>query len=466
MAMAIALIVLALGSVVFFFLSPWYLTPLASNWGAIDHTITISFWVTGVVYLAITFFLAVALIRYRYKRHRRSLYEPENKKLEVWLTVLTSLGIAALLAPGLFVWGSFVTVPDDAHEVEVVGQQWHWSFRFPGEDGELGPVRASLISDDNPYGIDPDDPRGQDDILVRSPRLMLPIDRPVKMTLRSKDVIHNFKVPPFRAKMDAIPGQTSYFWLTPTKTGEFEAVCAELCGIGHFAMRGRVEVVDQQTFDEWLAGKPTFGELAAREPGDPEAGAEHFARCVACHGPQGGGKQETNAPRLAGLDAEYLKRQLRNFRIGARGTNEADRFGQQMRPFATSLQDEDVIADLIAYLETLPVESTRPTIAGDVERGKRLYRTCASCHGPEGQGMPAFNAPRLAGMNDWYLVRQLQHFREGVRGRHPEDWYGNQMVDMTQILVDEAALRDVVAYIGSLSEAPAVADAGRQSAEE
>ncbi|MBS9404089.1 c-type cytochrome [Halomonas sp. TRM85114] len=451
MAIAIALILLAGGSILFYFLSPWQLTPLASNWGAIDQTITITFLVTGAVFLAVTLFMVVALIRYRDRGQRRAHYEPENKRLELWLTGITTVGIAALLAPGLFVWGAFVSVPDDAHEVEVVGQQWHWSFRFPGEDGEFGRARNGLMDESNPYGIDPGDPRGEDDVLVNEPHLQLPVGRPVKMLLRSKDVLHNFKVAPFRAKMDAVPGQTTYFWFTPSRTGEFEAVCAELCGIAHFAMRGRVEVVEPERFDAWLAEQPTYGELVERGPGDPEAGQEHFAACVACHGPQGGGQQATNAPRLAGLDADYLKRQLRNFRSGARGEQEADRFGQQMRPFAQSLQDSQAIRDLAAHVETLPVEPTRATIVGDLRRGEVLYRSCASCHGDDGTGRNAHKAPRLAGMDDWYLVRQLHHFREGIRGRHPRDVYGNQMVDMAQVLVDDAAVRDVVAYIGTLA---------------
>ncbi|MDX5432216.1 MAG: cytochrome-c oxidase, partial [Halomonas sp.] len=133
MAIAVAVIALAMGSVLFFFFSPWYLTPLASNWGTIDDTITITLWVTGAVFLAVNLFLAYVVVRYRFNRRRRSQYDPENKRLELWLTGLTTLGIAGLLAPGLLVWGSFVSPPEDAHEVEVVGQQWHWSFRFPGE---------------------------------------------------------------------------------------------------------------------------------------------------------------------------------------------------------------------------------------------------------------------------------------------------------------------------------------------
>lgn len=450
MAIAIVLIVLAVGSVLFFFLSPWYLTPLASNWQAIDHTISISFWVTGAVFLAVTLFLALVLIRYRYRQDRRAHYEPENKSLEAWLTGLTTLGIVGLLAPGLVVWGSFVKPPEDAHEVEVVGQQWHWSFRFPGEDGRFGAVHNRYITDDNPFGMI-DDPAGQDDVLVASPWLVLPVDRPVKMVLRSKDVLHNFKVANFRAKMDLLPGQVSYFWFTPTEVGEYDIVCAQLCGIAHFAMRGRVSVVEEDEFEAWLAGQPTYAELAAHGPGDPAAGEAGYASCAACHGAEGEGNPALGAPKLAGLDGWYLERQLEMFREGARGTHEEDAFGQQMRPFAALLADRQAGADVVAHIGTLPDRPVEATLSGDVRRGERLYRTCGSCHGIDGEGIRATNAPRLAGMPDWYLARQLEHFREGVRGRHTGDPYGNQMVDMAQVLVDERAVHDVVAYIGTLS---------------
>lgn len=132
MVVAIVLILLIVGSVLFHLLSPWYLTPIASNWTTIDDTISITFWVTGIVFVAVNLFMAWAVIRYRYRKDRRAEYEPENKKLEWWLTGLTTVGIVAMLAPGLYVWAKFVDVPDDAPVVEAVGQQWHWSYRFPG----------------------------------------------------------------------------------------------------------------------------------------------------------------------------------------------------------------------------------------------------------------------------------------------------------------------------------------------
>lgn len=453
MAIAIVLILLALGSVVFYFLSPWHLPPLASNWGAIDTTVLISFIVTGVVFVAVVAFTAYAIIRYRYDDRRRASYEPENKKLEFWLTVVTTIGIAALLAPGLITWASFVTVPGDAHRVAVVGSQWHWQFRYPGEDGRLGRVHPRFVGHGNPLGIDPSDPHGQDDRIVDRPEMYLPVDRPVELLLTSRDVIHNFMVPSFRAKIDALPGQMSRFWFTPTLTGTFQSTCAEHCGVGHFAMRARVEVVPGAEFEAWLAEQPTFADIQALESGDPAAGRGRYTICASCHGQSGEGNADMNAPALTGLSPWYVVRQLENFRTGARGGNPADTFGAQMTAFANTL-DEKAMRDIAAYLQTLPEQAADATITGDSARGRRLYRTCAFCHGSNGEGQWSSNAPQLAGMNDWYLIRQLEHFREGIRGRHPDDMYGNQMVDMSQFLTDEKTIRDVVAHINTFDIGP------------
>lgn len=466
MAIAIAVIVLVLGSVLFHFLSPWNLTPLASNWGSMDSTIQITLWVTGSVFVAVNLFMAYAIIRYRYDQQRRSRYDPENKKLEAWLTGLTTIGIASLLAPGLLVWASFVNVPEDAREFEVVGQQWHWSFRFPGADGRLGAAQARLIGPDNPFGIDPADPRGQDDVLIRSPKVLLPLGQPMKALLRSKDVIHNFQVAQFRVKMDLVPGQVSYLWLTPTRTGEYEILCAELCGVGHFAMRGKVQVVEPAQFEDWLAAQPTFAELAARKPADAVAGQALYAPCMACHGVQGEGNRALNAPRIAGLPAWYVSRQLQRFKSGARGAHPDDAFGQTMRPFATMLAGDAAVADVAAHVQSLTAAPAESTVTGDAALGARSYRTCGACHGANGQGLQALNAPRLAGLPDWYLVTQLQNFQRGIRGRHPDDAYGWQMAEMSKTLIDEQAVRDVVAYIGTLPAVPPIAAGSAPAGEE
>jgi cytochrome c oxidase subunit II len=263
------LVLVAVGTLLFHILSPWWWAPIASNWQYIDDTINLTFWITGVVFIAIVLFMAYCVYHFRYQEGRRAEYEPENKKLEWSLTVGTGVGVAAMLMPGLFVWQQFVTVPGDAHEVEVVGRQWSWSYRLPGDDGRLGTSDVRHIGPDNPLGLNPSDPDGQDDLVVESGDLLLPVDRPVKLLLRSIDVLHNFYIPEFRAKMDMVPGMVTFVWLTPSRTGTFEVICAELCGVGHAFMRGTVAVVETPVYQAWLDQQQTF---AAARPGEGRDG--------------------------------------------------------------------------------------------------------------------------------------------------------------------------------------------------
>ena len=261
MATAILLVLVAVGSVVFHFLSPWWWTPIASNWAYIDHTIIITFWITGVVFVAVILFTAYCVYRFRHRPGNEAHYEPENKRLEWWLTVVTGIGVAAMLAPGLYVWHQFVTVPADATEIEVVGRQWSWAYRLPGKDGRLGTSDTRNVSPDNPLGVNAHDPNGKDDVVIDGDDLHLPIGKPVKVLLRSIDVLHDFYVPEFRSKMDMIPGLVTYFWFTPTRTGTFDVLCAELCGVGHPAMRGKVIVEEEGKYQAWLEKQQTFAEL-------------------------------------------------------------------------------------------------------------------------------------------------------------------------------------------------------------
>lgn len=264
MAVALILVLVAVGSVVFHLVSPWWWTPIASNWRYIDNTIIITFWITGAVFVAVVLFMAYCVYRFRHQAGRQATYEPENKRLEWWLTIVTGVGVAAMLAPGLFVWGQFITVPEDATDIEVFGQQWQWSFRLPGADGQLATSGSHLISPDNPLGLNKEDPKSQDDLVIEGGELRLPIGKPVKALLRSADVLHNFYVPEFRAKMDLVPGQVSYIWFTPTRTGTFEILCAELCGVGHPQMRGKVIVQEESDYQAWLQDQASrrFARLA------------------------------------------------------------------------------------------------------------------------------------------------------------------------------------------------------------
>ncbi|SDP91118.1 cytochrome c oxidase subunit 2 [Phyllobacterium sp. YR620] len=263
MAVVLILVLVAVASVLFHLLSPWWWTPIASNWHYIDNTIIVTFWITGVVFVAVVLFVAYCVFRFRHRPGLKAHYEPESRKLEFWLATVTAIGVAAMLTPGLFVWHQFVTVPSDATEVEVVGQQWLWSFRLPGADGKLGTSETRDVTSDNPLGINKNDPAGLDDIIISGGELHLPMDKPVKMVLRSIDVLHDFYVPEFRAKMDMVPGMVTYFWFTPTRTGTFEVLCAELCGVGHPQMRGTVIVDNDEDYKTWLGQQQTFTQLMA-----------------------------------------------------------------------------------------------------------------------------------------------------------------------------------------------------------
>jgi len=451
MAMAIVLVILIVGSVLFHLLSPWYFTPIASNWGAIDDTISLTFWVTGAVFVAVNLFMAYCVVRFRHRKEKRAEYEPENKKLEAWLVGLTAVGVAAMLAPGLAVWAKFVTVPDDATMIEAVGQQWFWSYRFPGKDGKLGIVESRFVSDKNPFGMNPDDPNGQDDILITSPELHLPIGKPVKVLLRSIDVLHNFTVAQFRVKMDLVPGLVTYIWFTPTRTGKFDVLCEELCGIAHFTMRGKVVVEEERAFQTWLSSYPTFAQTSAQAAGDADAGKPLYAVCAACHGAQAEGNAALHAPKLSGQGDWYLKRQLKYYKQGARGAHAKDVFGKMMAPMAATLGDDAAIDNVTAYIKTLPDNPAPATVKGNANDGQKLYvTTCGACHGPNGRGVQAMNAPGLKGMSDWYLVTQLKNFKQGIRGAHPQDMYGGQMALMAAILTDDRTVDDLVAYISTL----------------
>lgn len=449
MAIAIALILLAVGSVLFHFLSPWYFTPIASNWSTIDRTISITFWVTGFVFLAVSGFTAWAVIRYRHRANSRASYQPENKKLEGWLLLVTAGGVAAMLAPGLLVWADIVHPPFDAQVIEATAQQWNWAYRLPGKDGKLGTVDSRFVTDDNPFGMNPVDRNGSDDVLLASPELHVPRGTPVRLLLRSKDVLHNFSVAQLRVKMDLVPGLVTYTWFTPTRTGSFDLLCEELCGIGHFAMRGRIVVDEPAAYQQWLARQTTFAQLQDHPRGDAVAGKASYAVCSACHGPGGEGNVAMNAPKLSGQSAWYLAHQLRQFRQGARGTHDKDTFGKVMAPMAATLVDDNAVANVAAYIASLPDTAAASTIKGNVDRGRDRFATCAACHGGDGRGIAATHAPKLKGMSDWYMARQLKNFRDGVRGAHPQDLYGAQMALVAGMLADDAAIGDVLAFINA-----------------
>jgi cytochrome c553 len=175
-----------------------------------------------------------------------------------------------------------------------------------------------------------------------------------------------------------------------------------------------------------------------------------YTYCTVCHGAHGNGNRAINAPKIAGMEPWYLKRQLQQFRTGTRGTKPTDAPGLEMQPVGEQLSDSAIDA-VVAYVTTLEPKAPPVTVRGDVKRGRALYASCLGCHGVRGEGNTTLNAPALAGQTDWYLVTQLERFRAGERGFAPQDEAGNQMRAAAAVLPDSGAINDVVAYINAFT---------------
>ena len=173
-----------------------------------------------------------------------------------------------------------------------------------------------------------------------------------------------------------------------------------------------------------------------------------YAPCVACHGNKAQGNQSLNAPAIAGQDAAYLERQLRNFRSGLRGSHKADTFGAQMRATVATLPNDAAISKVAAWIAAQPKTVTPAPAAGNLHNGNNLYQgKCSACHGVRAEGIPALNAPRLVGLDAAYLKRQFAHFRDAVRGTDKKDIPGRQMAMMSKTIPTERDLDDVIAFI-------------------
>jgi cytochrome c553 len=186
---------------------------------------------------------------------------------------------------------------------------------------------------------------------------------------------------------------------------------------------------------------------------DAARGAGLFATCAGCHGGDGAGNPELAAPAIAGLDRWYVEAQLVKFRSGVRGAHPDDAEGMRMRPMARFLETDADVAAVATYVAALPVVKPPPVLeGGDASRGRTLFAPCSACHGPDAAGNPQLNGPPLQHASDWYLLTQLKKFRAGMRGADPaRDPTGAQMRPMSMTLADDQAMRDVIAYIMTLS---------------
>ena len=188
----------------------------------------------------------------------------------------------------------------------------------------------------------------------------------------------------------------------------------------------------------------------ANAAGDPAKGKAAYAVCAACHGANGMGNKALNAPRIAGQEPWYLERQLKNYKGGIRGADPKDTYGMQMRPMALTLANDQAVSDMAVFLSSMPVsKSSESTVKGDATAGKASYMICQTCHGPKGGGNRALNSPKLTGLQDWYIVRQLKNFKAGIRGTKSGDLFGMQMRPMAMTLANDEAINNVAAYIAT-----------------
>ncbi len=259
MGLALLLVIwlITLFSTYYFATEKWWMLPVASAHGpAMDHWFNVTYIVVGIVFLAAQIGLGWVVWSSRDRGDGRKVtYSHGNTKLEVLWTVLTAIIFVGLNLTGSRIWAEsrFQGAAPGAVQVEVTGLQFAWYFRYPGPDGKFAKTKAELVdaSTGNAVGIDDTDPAAKDDLVGGT--LVLPVNREAELTLRSQDVIHSLFIPAMRFKQDAVPGLMIKMQFTPTKTGDYEIACAELCGLGHYKMHGMLKVVSQQEFDAWIA---------------------------------------------------------------------------------------------------------------------------------------------------------------------------------------------------------------------
>lgn len=249
--------------------------PASDHGVLIDRMIYITLAITFIVFLITQIALFWFSFKYQESDKRKAYYYPHNNKLELIWTVIPAITLTVLVGFGIFYWFKITgDAPKNAMQVEVTGSQFKWEFRYPGKDGPdgrgiFGKKYYKNIDEakSNPLGQLWDDPANHDDVYVSGEAMHLVVNKPVKLIIGAKDVIHDVGLAHFRMKMDAVPGTPTTMWFTPTKTTKqmieetgnpnfvFEISCDQMCGKGHTGMRGTIIVESQSEFDAWMASK-------------------------------------------------------------------------------------------------------------------------------------------------------------------------------------------------------------------
>jgi len=268
----------------------------------IDRMMTITFILTGIVFVITQVALFWFAYKYQGSEKSKAYFYPHNNKLELIWTVIPAIALTVLVGFGLFYWYKITGVaPKDAKVVEVTGSQFKWEFRYPGKDGILGKKYFKNIdpAKNNPMGQLWDDPANHDEVYSSGEPMHLVVNKPVKLVIGSKDVIHDVGLAHFRMKMDAVPGTPTTMWFTPRftskqmkeKTGKpdfvYEISCDQMCGKGHWSMRGEIIVETQEEFDAWMITKKAQYYVAnpGMDPAMPKPAAD-TAKVVAAIQPK------------------------------------------------------------------------------------------------------------------------------------------------------------------------------------
>jgi len=253
--LAALIFVLIIASLYFFIAQPYWFPKLASEHGGrIDSLFNAVLVVTGIAFVLVQGILGFFVARYGSNGNEHAAYWHDNPKVEAILLIATAVILTVLVFMGQRVWASiyFSDLPTNATIVEITGEQFQWNFHYAGPDGQFGRSDTKLITSTNYIGLDRSDPVAKDDV-VSVGVMHVPVGKPVRVRLRSKDVIHSFFLPNFRMKQDAVPGMGIEVWFTPTVAGQYEIACAELCGLGHYRMKAALTVDESEAqFNEWL----------------------------------------------------------------------------------------------------------------------------------------------------------------------------------------------------------------------
>ncbi|MBP7950115.1 MAG: hypothetical protein KA004_10695 [Verrucomicrobiales bacterium] len=241
----------------------------------LDWMLELIHWFMAVLFVGWSIFLVYVLVRYHRRNNPQAIHSGvkshASSHLEVGVIIVE---VVLLLGFAFPLWGQRVDdIPVDPDvQVRAVGQQFSWTFHYPGVDGKFGNTSPFNYSGSNPAGIDPDDPNGKDD--VTAAELVLPVKKKIVIGVTSKDVIHNLALKAARMATDANPGQMNRIWFIPTKVGESEIICGQLCGPGHANMLGKLRIVSDKEYGDWAKEQNTFGGgTAAETPAAPTGGA-------------------------------------------------------------------------------------------------------------------------------------------------------------------------------------------------